>query len=104
MVPLFVTVPTPRVWIPPDEPETTPELLREPAPARLMPHPAADETVPLLVMAQAVLESPSMPSLLAPVEVIFPLPVMVKGLLEGLRVNGPIIALLIVVDMFVFPL
>jgi len=47
-----------------------PELLGEPAPPRLMPHPPADETFPLLVMAKAVPAAPSMPSLFVPVEVI----------------------------------
>jgi hypothetical protein len=69
-----------------------------------MPQPPADETIPLLVMAQAVPDAPSMPSMLEPVEVIFPLLVMLRGLLVELRTYGPMIALLIVVDMFVFPL
>jgi hypothetical protein len=46
-------------------------------------------------------DAPSMPSLEL-VEVIVPLPVMLRG--EELRIYGPIIALLIVVAMFVIPL
>ena len=64
-----------------------------------MPHPPADETVPLLVIFQAVLASPSIPSTPVPVEVMVPVLVMVRGLSEGPRMKGPLIALLIFVPL-----
>jgi hypothetical protein len=64
-----------------------------------MPHPPADETVPSLVIFQVLLALPSTPSTPVPVEVIAPMLVIVRGLSEGLRVKGPLIALLIFVPL-----
>ena len=64
--------------MPPNRPEIIPELATAPAPAKLMPHPPADETAPLFVILQAVLAAPSMPSA-APVEVMVPVLVTIRG-------------------------
>src|ERR1700722_5116553 len=99
IIPWLVTVPAPPVRNPP---RIIPAFLKAPAPIRLMAHPPADETVPLLTMVQAVPAAPSIPSLFAPVDVIVPVLVMVSGSSEGPRVKGPVIALFIFRDMVRF--
>ena len=63
-------VPDPQVTIDggPSGPAISPRLSRKPAPAKLMPRPRADKTVPLFLITQAVVAALPMP-LTAPVEV-----------------------------------
>ena len=88
--------------MPPNRPEIIPELATAPAPAKLMPHPPADETAPLFVILQAVLAAPSMPSA-APVEVMVPVLVTIRGLSDSPRTRGPSIVLTIFLAMFRCP-
>jgi hypothetical protein len=79
-------------------PEIEPVLPTMPLPASETPLPLEAETTPAFVIVQVVPVPPSMPSA-DPVEVTVPVLVMYRGLSVVPRTTGPVVPLLIVLDI-----
>ena len=97
---LFVTLP-PACSTRASLPEIEPVLLMMPVLASDTPLPLEAETTPAFEIVQVAPVPPSMPSA-DPVEVTLPLLVMNRGLLAVLRTTGPVVLLLIVLDIGLF--
>src|ERR1700686_3100477 len=82
-------------------PEIEPVLPTMPLLASDTPLPLEAETTPAFVIVQVVPAGPSMPSAV-PVEVTAPVLVMYMGLSAVPRTTGPVVLLLIVVDIGLF--
>ena len=94
---LLVTLPPPRSTRA-SLPEIEPVLPTTPLLASDTPLPLTAETMPAFEIVQVVPAPPSMPSA-EPVEVTVPVLVMYKGLSAAPRTTGPVVLLLIVLDM-----
>src|SRR5579871_4276776 len=98
----FVTLP-PALSTTPSCPEIWPVFSTVLLLASEMPLPLAAETTPALPTVQLVPVPPSMPSE-DPVEVTLPVLVIVSGLVNMFRTTGPVVLLLIVLDIRVVSL
>ena len=74
-------------------------LLMTPRPASDTPFPPEAETLPAFVIVQVVPAPPSMPSTPEPAEATVPVLVMDRGLSAVPRTTGPVVLVLIVLDI-----